>query len=619
MKTLFFLSAFFGCFLTNVSAKTSAIIEVWKRSMVLPAAHNLTVIEYKRIKVLSESGYEYALFQDYYNSFKKIKNISYTIIDSKNRNIKKFSKADALDVLINPSYEIDDARILFLDPEYRDFPFTVEITVETVYKGFINFPSWMPRFAPDLEIKSAEMTLECYKDFKFRSREINGFKAPLVTQTGTRRRIRWSITNLPAVEKHISYKSFAANQAQVLLTPLSFTLGKTSGTFVSWTDFGEWYRILNEGRNKISDQTKIFLDSLRERHGTDEKSLTKAVYQFMQGKTRYISIQLGIGGYQTIPSDEVEKTGYGDCKGLTNYMKAMLDYLHISSNNVLVKAGDDVPDVLHDFPSNQFNHVILAVPSSKDTLWFECTSQTAPPAFTGTFTDDRYALWVDKNKSTIIRTPVLSAHESVRTSSCIVKLDAFGNAEIDLKIQQKGMFYEDLMYYQNLSKDRIARFNISKFDYKDFSLQQFNFSTPEENRPILDLFYSLSVNGLGTNLGTKMMVPLTILPSLSKSIETDMVNRKAGIRRSFTIEEDVDIVVPENYRIDSIPEMIEEVSEFGSFEMSFKVTGENVLHVYKRAVILKGNYENEQFDRFYDTIKNIKQIEQKKIVIHGKT
>jgi hypothetical protein len=285
MKTLFFLTACFGCFLTNVSAKTSAIIEVWNTSLVLPSPSNLTVIEFKRIKVLDESGYKYAVFQEYYNSFRKIRSLRYTITDSENKNVKKFSKADALDILINPSYEIGDARILILDPEYRNFPFTVEITVEVVYRGFIDFPSWMPRYGPDLEVKKAEMTLECYKEFKFRSREINGVKAPAVTEISTRKKIHWSVANLAAIEEHISYKSFASDEAQVHLAPLSFTLEKTSGNFLTWADFGEWYRTLNEGRNRISDQTKLFLDGLREQHGKDTKAITKAVYQFMQGKT----------------------------------------------------------------------------------------------------------------------------------------------------------------------------------------------------------------------------------------------------------------------------------------------------------------------------------------------
>jgi hypothetical protein len=99
----------------------------------------------------------------------------------------------------------------------------------------------------------------------------------------------------------------------------------------------------------------------------------------------------------------------------------------------------------------------------------------------------------------------------------------------------------------------------------------------------------------------------------------DMMNRKAEIRRSFTIEDNVDIILPANYRIDSLPEAIEEVSEFGSFEIRFEADDENVLHIYRRAIILKGNHEKETFDRFYDTLKKIKHIEQKKIVLQGKT
>ena len=607
------------CCTTGVS-KTSAVIEEWKTYYVVPAPDHLVLKEYVRIKIMDENGYHFAIFRDYYNSFKKIKSLHYTVFDASNKKVKRFNRGDALDVMLNPSYEISDARMLLLDPQFRQFPFTVEIEVESTFSGFLGFPVWTPRYTHDLEVKHAELVLESYKDFYFKSRELNGIAAPAITETDKVKVIRWSVKDLPAIEKYASYRSFAADQAKVHISPIQFTLGDAAGDFSDWVHFGQWYYVLNKDRNTVSDATKEYLDSLRKQYSDDDQAICKAVYQFMQGRTRYISIQLGIGGYQTIPSDEVERTGYGDCKALTNYMGAMLSYLKIPSNNVLVKAGRDVPDILHDFPSNQFNHVFLAVPQEQDTLWFECTSQTAPPSYIGTFTDDRFALWIDEEESRIIRTPAFEANESVIASNCFVKMEPRGDAQLKLEVTQRGMFYDEAMYFENLQQDKIERFNYSKFTYKDFSLQSFNFAFPEKDSAILNLSYDLKVNGLGKPLGSRFIMPSNVLLPIEKFLTVDLIKKMTEIRRPFTIEDSVQISAPENYRFSGVPENVIESYDFGTFEMRFeKYENDDVLRIFRRAIIKKGKYEADTFGRFYEMLQAIRAIEQKQIVLQSKT
>lgn len=603
----------------NADAKTSAIIEESRTYLLVAQPHSLVVREFRRIKIMDENGYEFAVFRDYYNSFKKIRNLQYTVLDANNKRIKRFSKADALDVMVSPSYEISDARMIILDPEYRNFPFTIEIEVESSHDGFLNFDEWMPRFTYDLEVKNAELILECFPEFKFKSREFNGIAEPVVSEAARTRIIRWAIKDLAAIEKHISYTLFAADQPKVHLTPLTFFLGDTSGDFSNWSHFGSWYWQLNKNRNTLTAPTQEFLTGLRKQHGDNTEVISRAVYQYMQRKTRYISIQLGIGGFQAIPSEELERTGYGDCKALTNYMGAMLNFLNIPSNHVLVRAGRDVPDILADFPSNQFNHVFLAVPLQSDTLWFECTSQTSPPAYIGTFTDDRHALWVGKDGSKVIRTPELLAEESVKASTCVVSLQAEGDADLQVQTTQSGTFYDEAMYYENLPQDKIQKLNYRKFPYADFTIQSFNLSFPEKDKPVMRLNFKLKINGLGKSLGTKFILPATILEPLEKTFSLDLMNKKAEIRRAFTLVDSVQILAPDNYRFTSVPEDVTQLSEFGKFEVRFEKSGDNVLYVYRRAVIKKGRYTDAAFGKLHEMVQKIKSIEQRKIVLTSKT
>src|SRR5688572_14337908 len=148
MKSLLtYLCFLLGACTVCAQSAPSAVIEEVRTHLIVPDLNSLTVKEFKRIKILDENGYQFARYKDYYNSFKKVKSVQYTVFDANNQRVKRLSKADALDILINPSYEVSDARTLAIDPDFRSFPFTVEIEVESSYNGFINFDEWIPRFA----------------------------------------------------------------------------------------------------------------------------------------------------------------------------------------------------------------------------------------------------------------------------------------------------------------------------------------------------------------------------------------------------------------------------------------------------------------------------------------
>lgn len=492
----------------HAQAKTSAVLDSSYTRIEVRSIDRMQITEFKRWEIRDEDGYRYCLYNDYQNAFRKVKSLRYTIFDAAGNRVRKFGLNDAQDVMFNASYEVTDSRMLLLDPGYRNFPFFVEIETVVVHDQFLDFPDWMPRYADNMEVKFAGLSFQCGAGYQFRSRSFNFKGDSVVRSTGDVKAYTWTLRNLPAVAKYLSDRVFANDQPRISISPLGFRMGGIVGSYLSWSTFGDWYLALNKSPYVLTDGTKRDLEVIK-KNSRDEKDLVRNVYRYMQQKTRYVSIQLGIGGFKALPVEHVDKNGYGDCKALSQYMHALLTEVGVTPNYVLVKAGQDVPDVLPDVPSNQFNHIFLGVPHASDTTWLECTSQVVPASYLGKFTDDRNVLWLAPGKSSVIRTPRFTASESIRKSASVVYLDGDGNAMITINRSQGGVYFDEMMDYSAMSVVQQEQLNHSKFYYRDFSIRSFKYGILPLDMT-LTLEYEIKVNALATRARDRLFLPLNI-------------------------------------------------------------------------------------------------------------
>src|SRR5690606_16757883 len=199
------------------------------------------------------------------------------------------------------------------------------------------------------------------------------------------------------------------------------------GSFSNWEEYGKWiYEALLKDRRELPDGTVQTVKRLTESID-DPKEKAKKIYEYMQQKTRYVSIQIGIGGYQPFLASDVDRTSYGDCKALVNYTQGLLDVVGIKSHYVVVAAGDKKKDAIPEFASmNQVNHAILSIPFEVDTVWVDCTSKVNPFGFLGTFTDDRLAVACTPDGGKLVRTPKFDAQTSQQVRAASFKLDSLG-------------------------------------------------------------------------------------------------------------------------------------------------------------------------------------------------
>jgi transglutaminase-like putative cysteine protease len=135
--------------------------------------------------------------------------------------------------------------------------------------------------------------------------------------------------------------------------------GGTGGGFRSWQEVGTWYHGLTQGRRDVTPQIR---EKARQLSAAPADPLGKirALAAFVQNDIRYVAIELGVGGVQPHPAQEVLTHGYGDCKDKVTLLSAMLGEIGVESYYVLINT--ERGSVTADSPPNLgFNHAIVAI------------------------------------------------------------------------------------------------------------------------------------------------------------------------------------------------------------------------------------------------------------------
>ena len=167
------------------------------------------------------------------------------------------------------------------------------------------------------------------------------------TTRGGRRTYVWATNDVPPVDG----EPYAA-------TPNSVYVGITVAGRIGWADIARWYHGLSKDRYALTPELEARLVQVVAGARTLDDSL-RAVHRWVAQDFRYVSLSLGIGGYQPRTPAAVLQTQYGDCKDKATLFVALARRLGVQAYPVLLAAGGGVE---RDLPSiAQFDHMIAAV------------------------------------------------------------------------------------------------------------------------------------------------------------------------------------------------------------------------------------------------------------------
>jgi transglutaminase-like putative cysteine protease len=601
----------------SLKQNANAVLRNSEMNISIPTQNTMTIKSKVITTVLNELGLKNLDLYENYDKNRKIVKIEAIVYDSFGKELKTFKKKDFRDVSVADGISVfNDNRALYIDYTPVNYPFTVvfETEIETSNTAFI--PAWSPIDNFLVSTQKTSLTITFPPDLNLKTKEINFSKNYTIEKNATSNSVSYSAKNVLAKKREELTPSFTTVFPIVYFALEKFQLENVSGSASNWKEFGKWYyNSLLSDTEEIPEVTQQKIKSLI---GNEKNpiEIAKIIYTFVQEKTRYVSVQVGIGGWKPMLAKDVDKLGYGDCKALTNYTRSLLKMVDIPSYYTVVWAGNERRNIHEDIASIQGNHVILALPFENKLYWLECTSQIQPFGFQGDFTDDRNVLIIKPDGGEIVSTKTFSEVENIKIIKGSYAISPEGNLSGKLNIVSKGLQYDNEFGKERLSREeQIKRYKEEFDNINNLSIKKINFSN-DKNNVLFTEDLEIQAEGYAQNTGGKLMFALnafdqnSYVPKKYKTREFPF-----EIERGYSNEDEIEITLPEGFSIEAKPNNNEIATEFGSYKIEF-ITAENNKIICKRKLtIKKGFFESSKYENYRKFRETIARTDNSKILI----
>ncbi|WP_449387832.1 DUF3857 domain-containing protein [Chryseobacterium lineare] len=612
------------------SFPASAIPENLKKNASVVIRKENTAVEinkiddviYKKtsvVTILNKDAIPYSIPRISYEKGDNISNVKVVVYDEKGAKIKSYSKSDFTDIAANPQGTFySDSRMLILPFTSSSFPYTVEFSYELNDENTIFIPDFVPFYEYNISLEESNYSIINKSGINLRSKVYDSpfnYSSVIIVSNGDNK--SYAYKNIPAI-----------NNGQLVPTPqkvlpkVSFSLDKFNlegkqGGIATWKDFGTWYyQNLLTPVSASTPQIKAEIASLNLSGSTEER--VKKIYQYMQNKTRYIFVALGIGGWQPMLPDEVQKKGYGDCKGLTNYMKTLLDEAGIKSYYSIINSNPSPISFDKDFPKMAGNHVILTVPTEKGNIWLENTSQQMAFNHLSYSTTDRNVLTVKPDGIDIMQTPSYSAEENKEKQVLNIQINPDKTITGKGKFSYRGMQYDFNLIYLMLSekeKTDVMKKVYSTLDFENIEIRDF-----KNDKDVAIINFDLDFKALNFSKLVGNSLLFRAVPIYKDGIYHEDPARELPFESKFSYQDESEIIydLPLNYFVEEMPQNGNIISEFGIYKISFEKQ-DNKLVVKREIQINKGLYPKEKYGDYIDFRKKILNADNSKILISKKS
>lgn len=577
----------FLCWLTAVGlcAQTDATVVEWHSTVTVDTPDSYTWSHHRVVTVRSERQKDLMSFSIQLDRNRNLEQFSITLTDATGRQLRKV-KISELERTEYSNQLADDCYYLYKDIESPVYPVTMTLDFRLRQTAnVVSYPMFMPQTAYDTDVSEAnyELTLCREATFQYAATGCECHPAETTDKRG-RRTLTFSMHNLPPIHYEPYMPPLDQSLPTVYIVPLHFTYFNTQGSLESWQSLGMWNFGLLKSRDQLPQEAKDKVHQLTDTT-TSVRQRIAVLYQLLRETTRYVSIQLGIGGYQPMPAAEVWKTGFGDCKALTNYMAALLREAGVHSIYTLISTDDK--RLLKDMPNfQQLNHVVLGVPDKADTIWIECTNPQLPLGYVHPDIAGHDAVCLTPQGGRVVRLPEYADSLNLRFTQTTVALSADGSADITIS--------DDYQADRMLEAWSVSRLTATKRDEAIATLYHLPYSKLNSvNISIHDDAYRTPLGNIavqahstryGNMTGKRIFLSLNPLKTTFRKLSATARQQSLNFEEGRMDRERLIVQLPQGYSVEAMPNDIKTETPFGRFEQ--RISQEDGILTIERTLLL---------------------------------
>ncbi|MGK0386162.1 MAG: hypothetical protein ACI849_000771 [Patiriisocius sp.] len=592
----------------SLTKDANAVIRYQETTITLNDFDSMTTYTKMVVTVLNRDGMVAVSPVAFYDEDSSIKEIKAFVYDSDGKQIKKFKKKDFTDMSASGGDLYSDDRMMSMDYIPARVPYTLEFISETKSKSTAFLPLWNPSPIYGVSTQKSVYKIINEKEVPLLSKKYNleQFNATIKERPAL---YTYEIENVPAVSREYLSPHYTEFTPVVKIALKKFRLFGQYVSVSSWEDFGNWQNeYLLKDIDELPKETIAKIESLVA--GVDDlKEKTRIIYEYMQNKTRYISVQVGIGGWKPTPAKEIDKLGYGDCK-------ALLKSQGIDSYYTIVNSGSSGLDIDEEFVAIQGNHVILTVPLVDENLFLECTSQRIPFNYIGDFTDDRKVLMIKETGGVIEKTPSYATEENTQKLEAQLILKADQSISGKLNEVSQGVLYGDKYELETKEEKIVVKYYKELWSHLNNLDVAETFFVNDKRNIVFSEKITFDAANYTSQAGDRLLFVPNIFNRLNY-IPSPKKERLQGVelRRGKTYSDVIQITLPEGYDVEAVFDPISITTEFGTYLAKIDVLNSSKITYTRDFVLNNGVYEKEKYVDFVAFVNAITKADVSKIVL----